>query len=53
MRDAINAAGNLFVDLFGELRLFWIQRPRKAKPRPMSSQAAKLFTVGGLIKEAP
>jgi hypothetical protein len=43
----------LLLDLWSELRLFWIQRPRKAKPRPMDNKAAKLFTVGGLIKEAP
>ena len=43
----------LLLDLWSELRLFWIQRPRKEKPRPMDERAAKLFTVGGLIKEAP
>lgn len=43
----------LLLDLWSELRLFWIQRPQKAKPRPMDKRAAKLFTVGGLIKEAP
>lgn len=43
----------LLLDLWSELRLFWIQRPRKARARPMDKRAAKLFTVGGLIKEAP